>query len=419
MSIAKPLSNCNKTQYDDDFYDNCKIYLSQGNVPQSQSEYEKRTFKEKCSNFTLENNRLYCLIRSKTLNVRKHKVELIAPRDRDRILKEMYEDTNTSRNGRDSFYYKIIMKYINISRRYVMDWLQKQTNYQLHVSQPKEKIYRPDDTTFANQRMMIDLIDLQNLSGYNSRREYILTAIDTFTKFAFCRTITKKTGDKVLEALKDILKENYEIMKSYPLTIHSDNGTEFVNNNYKNYLDSINVKAKFGRTYTPTDQATIERFNKTIKYMIFSYLSLHNTNRYYDVLDSIVKNYNNSIHSTIKATPISIHKPNRDNIKQFNSVMEKLETFENNNKLLPILNVGDLVRLSIQTLPQVRKNKLFAKGFVSQWSVEIYKIARRMNLNDPSKKTKYKIIMIKDVNGNDTNELIKTYFSRDDLQLIK
>ena len=424
------LSTSNKYLFNDNFYESCKIFKDSGLVPNNLTEYERRQFKSKCSLFTLENStagldpqsgsfKLYMLIRSKTLNVRKHKVELISPNQRDRILKENYEDILTSRNGRDSFYNKIAMKYINISRRYVFEWLQKQENYQLHVIQPKEKIYRPQDTTIVNQKMMIDLIDLSTLKGHNAKREYVLCAIDTFSKFAYCKAITKKKAVNVVNALKIILNENYQITKGYPLVIHSDNGSEFISNEYKNYLNSLKIKYIFGRIYTPTDQATIERFNKTIKYMIFSYLSLNNTKKYYTVLDSIVENYNNSIHSSIKATPKSIHKSNRNNEKQIQLVEDRIKLFADKNRELSILNIGDKVRISINTDPQVKKDKLFAKKYVNQWFSEIYKVSRRYNLNDVTKKTKYKLIMIKDAKGNDVNNEVTLTYSRDDLQVIK
>ena len=40
----------------------------------------------------------------------KKKVEIIAPRDRDQTLSALYQDVNTSRNGRDSFYFWVINK---------------------------------------------------------------------------------------------------------------------------------------------------------------------------------------------------------------------------------------------------------------------------------------------------------------------
>ena len=46
----------------------------------------------------------------------------------------------------------------------------------------------------------------------------------------------------------------------------------------------------------------IERFNRTIKENFFKYLSANNTIKCVDVLDLLVDQYNNTIHSSIKMT---------------------------------------------------------------------------------------------------------------------
>jgi len=145
---------------------------------------------------------------------------------------------------------------------------------------------------------------------------------------------------------------------------------------------------------------------------------LNNTKKYIDRLPTLVINYNNSIHSDIKATPKSIHKPNKANTKQVNLVEKRIEKFADKNKELHVLNVGDLVRVSIYTLPEVRKDKLFAKKYVNQFSLEVYKVAKIFNINNPKIKTKYSLIMIKDDKGRSVYLDIKDRYSRNDLLLI-
>ena len=47
----------------------------------------------------------------------------------------------------------------------------------------------------------------------------------------------------------------------------------------------------------------IERFNRTIKEKMFKYFSVNNTRKFVDVLDLLVDQFNNKIHSSIKMTP--------------------------------------------------------------------------------------------------------------------
>ena len=47
----------------------------------------------------------------------------------------------------------------------------------------------------------------------------------------------------------------------------------------------------------------IERFKRTIKEKMFKYFSTNNTRKFVDVLELLVDQYNNTIHSSIKMTP--------------------------------------------------------------------------------------------------------------------
>ena len=50
----------------------------------------------------------------------------------------------------------------------------------------------------------------------------------------------------------------------------------------------------------------IERFNRTIKEKMIKYFSANNTRQFVDVLDLLVNQYNNAIHSSIKMTPMEV-----------------------------------------------------------------------------------------------------------------
>ena len=74
-------------------------------------------------------------------------------------------------------------------------------------------------------------------------------------------------------------------------------------------------------------------------------------NVYYDVLDDVVNEYNNSKHNTIKIKPIDVGDNKRVYIDEHN---EKDKRFK----------VGDKVRIS-------KFKNIFAKGYTPNWSKEI------------------------------------------------
>ena len=56
-------------------------------------------------------------------------------------------------------------------------------------------------------------------------------------------------------------------------------------------------------TFNEGKAVVIERFNRTLKDIMWKYLTANNTRFYLDALDQMVKNYNDKVHSTIKMTP--------------------------------------------------------------------------------------------------------------------
>ena len=57
----------------------------------------------------------------------------------------------------------------------------------------------------------------------------------------------------------------------------------------------------------------IERFNRTIKKKMFQYFSANNTRKFLEVLDLLVDQYNNTIHSSIKMTPQEASRKENEN----------------------------------------------------------------------------------------------------------
>ena len=223
----------NKLEITDLLYDS--LIGTNQNYVNTLSDWQKRKYRKLRELFELDRGKLFVYIKSKSANLRNKKVEVVAPKNRDEVLKKMYENPETTKNGRDSFYHHILNSYANIPRRYVQKWLEKQENYQLHLLQPREKVLRPISDKKINSKWQIDLIDMQKYgkSPQNHRRAWLFVAIDVFSKFAYIRAITQKTAIKAGEALERILQNNFMRTGAYPRVIQTDNGKEFVNKIFK------------------------------------------------------------------------------------------------------------------------------------------------------------------------------------------
>ena len=106
----------------------------------------------------------------------------------------------------------------------------------------------------------------------------------------------------------------------------------------------------------------IERFNKTIKKKMFKYFSANNTRKYVDVLDLLVDQYNNTIHSLIKMSPKEASRKENEN-----KVRRNLYPEFGGKTLAPKFLIGDNVRIT---------KKKMCKGYTQRWTKEVFKIRK-------------------------------------------
>ena len=86
-------------------------------------------------------------------------------------------------------------------------------------------------------------------------------------------------------------------------------------------------------TYNDGKSVVAERFIRTLKNKLYKHMATVPKNVYYDVLDDIVKKYNNTRHSTIKMKPINV----KDNTY--------INTDKKINNKDPKFKVGNRVRI--------------------------------------------------------------------------
>jgi len=236
----------------------------------------------------------------------------------------------------------------------------------------------PSYSHYKRYRFEADLIDVQALAQYNDGVNYLLSCIDTWSRYAFVRPLQSKHGRIVLEAFKSILDE----AGTKPKNISCDRGTEWINIDFKNYClaNGINLYAPD----TSIHAAYIERFNRTFQNIVYSYMTEHETNRYLtrtlpngnvvELLPLFVSTYNNRKHRMIGVTPHEAEtKPELqiDIQKRLNSYHEKIK------RKNPTLKIGDYVRIA-------KIKGKFSRGYNEQASQEIFRVHQvKTNLRIP------------------------------------
>ena len=241
---------------------------------------------------------------------------------------------------------------------------------------------RPIITTHINDIWGADLLDISKMSKTNNNYTFLLVIIDIYSRYAFVVPLKNKSGDEVLKGLKTIDKT--------PRNLWVDEGKEFYNSEVKGYCKNNNINMY--HTYSGLKSVYAERFNKTLRDLIFEYLHSNNKNKFIDELPKIIEEYNNRFHKSIQQTPYDVYVKGK---------MPKNKIYMEHEE--PNFEIGQYVR-------KVVVKKLFEKGYTAKWSEDIYIINKIDDSNMPI------MYEIKDLKGNVIkgklykNQLLKTAF---------
>ena len=154
---------------------------------------------------------------------------------------------------------------------------------------------------FRDNMWGVDLADMQSLSKYNKGIKYLLCAIDLFSKYAWVIPIKDKKGTSIVNAFKKIISEG----QRKPNKIWVDQGSEFYNQSFKDFLKINNIEMY--STYNEGKSVVAEKFIRTLKNKIFKHVTAVSKNVSFDVLDDAVDKYNNIVHRSIKINQLTLH----------------------------------------------------------------------------------------------------------------
>ena len=160
----------------------------------------------------------------------------------------------------------------------------------------RRKVY----SSFKDNIWGADLVDIQLISKFNKGIRYLLCVIDIFSKYVWVFPLKNKKEVTIVNAFKAILNNS----KRKPNKLWVDQGSEFYNNFYKEWLDDNDIKIY--STCSEGKSVVVERFTRTLSNKIYKHMRTVSKNVYFDVLDDIVNKYNNANHKTIKMKPIYV-----------------------------------------------------------------------------------------------------------------
>ena len=234
------------------------------------------------------------------------------------------------------------------------DWSQQLT----------EELHKPITRNFRKRRVISygidkiwagDLVEIQKYSKWNKGIKYLLMVIHVFSKY------DKKTESASL-AFDHIFKKS----KRKPDKLWTDKGSEFISKHFKQFLKKNNITLY--HTENEEKSSIVERWNKTMKYRMWKMFSANNNTIYWDKLDKLVDDYNNTYHSSIEMTPTEASKKENEN-KVFANLYGDLIYLKPKK---PKFSIGDKVRISKY------KRRVFDKGYTPNWTEEVFVVDKVM-----------------------------------------
>lgn len=227
------------------------------------------------------------------------------------------------------------------------------------VHKPARKKYPTRQIILKGPRenICLDLVDLQAYSRQNGGYNWLVVALDGFTKELWVEPVKKKTTLEVSAAFEKILRQ----AKGKVRFTFTDMGLEFTGKAFQDLMQRHQITHYVSRTKRKSWMC--ERVIKTIKTLLFKYFTHEKTKRWLEIIPKIVATYNNTTHSSHGFKPSSIKPKDVDEV--FHRLFSKLAQ---KPRPAPKYKIGDKVR--------VAKTRLtFQKGYEQSFTDQVFKIS--------------------------------------------
>jgi transposase InsO family protein len=134
----------------------------------------------------------------------------------------------------------------------------------------------------------------------NSR--FALNIVEEKSRYCFTYVLKTKEGPVVMEKIAETIEKLQTQFNVSVKTLRSDQGTEFTNQGLAKFCLSKGINQQFTNTYSPSQNGTVERLNRTIMDMVRTWLldSKLPVNLWTELYIQAVYIYNNRPHSFLE-----------------------------------------------------------------------------------------------------------------------
>lgn len=112
----------------------------------------------------------------------------------------------------------------------------------------------------------------------------------------------------------------------------------------------------------------VERWHRTLLAKLYRYFTHKNTTHYVDVIQDLVKSYNDSYHSSIKIAPSQVGPHNDIHVRQ--TLFAQTTKKQPKTRITRRFRIGDTVRISGARL------RIPSKGYREKWTKELFNVVK-------------------------------------------
>lgn len=252
-------------------------------------------------------------------------------------------------------------EYPRLKERQISDVLSSVHTYTLHREVKRVNVFNPFFIYNLRQQIQIDLIDVSKLQEYNNGVCFLFVAIDCFSKKTWIIHQKNKRGATTLKSFKNLMQF---LGDKPPKSIFFDRGTEFCNALVYDYIRGLNIKLHHPNSEFKA--AIVERVNRSIQDIIFKYLTENETFHFLDVMNELLRSYNERYHRTIKMSPSDAEDATNHVIVRSN-LNEYYDKARSKRTKRVRFKVGDTVRLA-------KLKHQFQRGYNERFKRELFEV---------------------------------------------
>lgn len=253
----------------------------------------------------------------------------------ERLHTLMYDDKYHV--GRDKLWHIYHEKFPKdtLSQRSLNSFLQRQPIHQTFQAPLKKGIIKPLLTSTKGY-LSLDCASLPPYNGYTTM--YVI--LDTYSKRLYAEAYKAQTAENTVRFFKSLQK-----IPSFKATIvQSDGGSEF-KEPFSSYLKQQGITHTLSKPHSPWSNP-VERYNGTIKRMLFATMASDDTNDWPSLLPRIVSNINSTVSFSTGVKTITLDTSSDPALhgKAFKTIQNKAMKAYGQKARATDLNIGDKVR---------------------------------------------------------------------------